>query len=293
MKESLNLDFLYTFIKVAEHRELKKVAEELYKSPSTISTQIKKLEDQTRSILLDRTTDGIKLTDKGKIVLRYAKKIVHLNDELFRRIEDAKITGTLNIGIPTDYANVFAEKYLPKLKEILPGIEFKILCTRSRRLRRQIHNNQLDLAIVADEKIKNNEVQLWSEKMYWICGKDFDVTDYETLPVAIFNDDCIVRDMTIKSLEFNKINYKEVISSSVLDNIITFVRTNQAISFIPENYINNHDFNLIPDSFMPVDMELGINLIFSENYNDANQEIIKKAFSDITIDLNAKTKEAD
>lgn len=285
MKELLNLDFLSTFIKVAEHKELKKVAEELYKSPSTISTQIKKLEEQTNLVLIDRTNNGIELTEKGKIVLSYSKKMIQLNDELFRRIDDEQISGTINIGIPTDYANLFAKKYLPKLKEFLPNMEFKILCTRSRTLRKKINNSQLDIAIVADENIKNNEYNLWKEQMYWICGKNFNIHDYETIPVAIFNDDCIVRDMTIKSLEFNKINYKEFISSSVLDNIISFVRTNQAISFIPENYINTNDFNIIPQSFIPVDMTLGMNLIFCENYDVTKKEIIKHVFSDIKMDL--------
>lgn len=285
MKELLNLDFLFTFMKVAEHKELKKVAEELYKSPSTISTQIKKLEEQTNSVLIDRTNHGIELTEKGKIVSKYAKKMIQLNDELFRKIDEVQISGTINIGIPTDYANLFAGKYLPRLKESLPNIEFKILCTRSRTLRKQINNNQLDVAIVSDENIKNNEYNLWKERMYWICGKNFNIHDYKKIPVAIFNDDCIVRDMALKSLEFNRINYKEIISSSVLDNIISFVRTNQAISFIPESYINTNDFNIMPQSFIPVDMELGTNLIFSESYDETKKDIIKNVFSDIKIDL--------
>lgn len=281
MKELLNLDFLNTFIKVAEYKELKKVAEELYKSPSTVSTQIKRLEEQTNSILINRTNDGIKLTEKGKIVLKYAKEMIQLNDELLRKVSFEQLKDTINIGIPTDYVNLFNIHYLSKLKEVLPNVKPKVFCDRSRTLRKKINTDQLDIAIVVNENNNNQEFNLWKEQMYWVCGKNFNFKDYKIIPIAIFSDNCILRDITIKTLKSNKIKYKEVFSSPVLDNIVSFVKTDQAISLLSENYIKNNDFTILPESIIPSDMELSMNLVFSESYDMAKKELIKDLFLEI------------
>jgi DNA-binding transcriptional LysR family regulator len=285
MNTLLNLDFLATFVKVAEHKELKKVAEELYKSPSTISTQIKKLEEQTNRALIIRKLNGIELTEEGLIVLNYAKKMIELNNTLFLSLGKQELSGTIHIGIPTDYAEIFAKEYLPCLKSIFPNVDFNILCSRSRTLRKKIKNDQLDIAIVVDEMISNDEDLLWSEKMYWVHGKEFDIGNYDLLPVAIFNDDCIVRDLTIKSLEINKMPYKEVISSSTLGNIVSFVKSNQAVSLITGHYINTDELSILPTSFIPLDITLNINLIFSEQFDKEKKKRIRKIFKSIQIDI--------
>lgn len=285
MKDLLNLEFLYTFIKVAEHKELKKAAESLYKSPSTVSMQIKKLESQIGYPLLERTSRGTELTDKGKIFLSLAKKMINLNNEIFTTLDDQQIQGVMKIGLPTDYAGLFLENYFPKLKLKLPKIEFEVLCSRSRDLRKKIANEQLDLAIVADEKIQNDETNLWIENMFWVCGKDFYIEDYEVMPIAVFNDDCIVRDLTIKSLKNQKIKFKEVMTSHVLNNISAFVKGNQAISLLPEFYLNNKNFKVLPSSFIPVNETLGMNLIFTDRFNNNKKDLIKKLFTEIKIDI--------
>lgn len=284
MKDLLNIEFLHAFVKIAQNKEVKKTAEELFKSPSTISMQIKKLEKQLNCDLFKRTTNGLELTESGQKILPYAKNMLELNNKIYLVLDEDQLQGILKIGLPTDYTSMFLENYMPKLKKKLPKVKFEIFCSRSRILRKRIANNSLDFAFVAGERNNNDELTLWTENLQWVCGKNFILEHYKTLPIAVFNDDCLVRDLTIQSIKNSKLKFKEVISSPVLDNIAICIKNNYAISLLPEFYLNNNDFNLIPNDVIPTNETLSINLIYSDTMDVFRKKQINQILKEIKID---------
>lgn len=284
MKDLLNIEFLHAFAKIAQNKEVKKTAEELFKSPSTISMQIKKLEKQLNCDLFKRTTNGLELTESGLKILPYAKNMLELNNKIYLVLDEDQLQGILKIGLPTDYTSMFLESYMPKLKKKLPKVKFEIFCSRSRILRKRIANNSLDFAFVAGERNNNDEMTLWTENLQWVCGKNFILEHYKTLPIAVFSDDCLVRDLTIQSIKNSKLKFKEVISSPVLDNIAICIKNNYAISLLPEFYLNNNDFNLIPNDVIPTNETLSINLIYSDTMDIFRKKQINQILKEIKID---------
>ena len=89
-----------TFIQVADRGSLSKAAEDLYVTPASIMKQMNALEDRLNLKLLKRTNQGVELTDAGKYIYEYAKKMIAESEDAVlkaRAIEQWAIK-TIRIG---------------------------------------------------------------------------------------------------------------------------------------------------------------------------------------------------
>ncbi len=82
MAEIINYKHLYYFWMVANEGSIAKASEKLHLTPQTISGQLSLLEDRLGNTLFDKAGRGLKLTDTGRLVLKYANEIFELGQEL-------------------------------------------------------------------------------------------------------------------------------------------------------------------------------------------------------------------
>lgn len=101
------------FIKIAETESLSRGAEQCHMSVPAASNRIRNLEDNLGVKLLQRTSQGVKLTNEGRVYLRHARKIVTQLEVLSGDLQEfAKgVTGQLRL-----FANTTA------ITELLPGV---------------------------------------------------------------------------------------------------------------------------------------------------------------------------
>src|SRR5829696_3336211 len=83
----------------------------LGRTPSAISLQMKRLQRDVNAPVFRKHGRGVTLTEAGEIVLRYAKRILALNDELLDTVRGAALRGSVRLGFSQDFAD-----------EILPGV---------------------------------------------------------------------------------------------------------------------------------------------------------------------------
>ena len=86
----MELRNLITFTHVAELGSFTKAAEQLGYSQSTVSFQIKQLEDELGCLLFERINHTITLTEKGRELVSYAHQILALTDDLKEILENEK-----------------------------------------------------------------------------------------------------------------------------------------------------------------------------------------------------------
>ena len=110
---------LISFMYVAELNSFTKAANTLGYSQSTISFQIRQLEEELECLLFERINHSISLTEKGKELLKYAQQITNLTNEFKENFSNTKISGYIHIVTPDcicesmvlkSYAN-FYKKY--------------------------------------------------------------------------------------------------------------------------------------------------------------------------------------
>ena len=81
MRADIDTDLWRAFVAVADQGGFSRAARLLNRTQSAVSMQIRRLEDATRTRLLDRNGGRVRATPEGEALLGYARRILALNDE--------------------------------------------------------------------------------------------------------------------------------------------------------------------------------------------------------------------
>lgn len=121
------LQLLY-FCHAAETENFTKTANEYRVPPASISQTIKRLENEIGASLFDRSPNGVKLNERGRILYRNAKSALSMLDDAKRKIRDEDISGNIRLLVETNRYIVnhaicsFREKY----KSIIFTIDYQL-----------------------------------------------------------------------------------------------------------------------------------------------------------------------
>lgn len=107
----MELRQLKYFVEVAETLNFSDAARNLCITQSTLSQQVKQLEQEFGTQLLQRNSHTVSLTEAGEQLLPYAHKTLHCADLCFDRVHDLQqmLTGTLNIGVTFSFSPILTE----------------------------------------------------------------------------------------------------------------------------------------------------------------------------------------
>ncbi|WP_324733451.1 LysR family transcriptional regulator [Pseudomonas paeninsulae] len=263
MEPLLDLELLRTFAAVVKAGELKKAAGTLFRSQAAVSMQLKRLEEQLGKRLLERNNQGITLTRDGETLLGYTEQLLRLSNATLTALDQRQLTGKIRFGISTDYAQDFLIHFMPILLRELPHLDARITCDRSRNLRKLVARGDLDVAIVAGEADSEGEELLWSERLIWAAAISFRLDEHDKLPVALYEDDCIVRELCLADLKRSGITYQKVFSSPVMENIAAAVQAGMAVSLLPESLLKPGQTRPLPRQLLNSDVIMKMNLIRS------------------------------
>ena len=96
---NLDIDCLRSFLVVADTMSFSRAAESVGRSQSTVSQQIAKLETQIGKGLLTRRTGRVlELTSEGGKLVKYARRMLQLNDEAYASMSDDALSGFVRLS---------------------------------------------------------------------------------------------------------------------------------------------------------------------------------------------------
>lgn len=239
MLPTLDLELIRSFLTVVSQGELKSAAQKLHKTPSAISMQLKKLESLVGHRLLERSNQGIALTEAGRTLKRHGEQLIQANNELLAELRRDELRGVFTFGAPADYAHTFLHKLLPILRIEYPKIEPRIMLEPSRELRRKVKTGELDVAIVAREPDSDEGVLLWREELAWyrpqplLQSADTEQSRGKTLAVGVLSTDCVLRDAAFSSLTASGQKYQTVLEASSVEALKDAVDSGFCAALLP------------------------------------------------------------
>ncbi|MGV7216318.1 LysR substrate-binding domain-containing protein [Bradyrhizobium sp. UFLA05-112] len=146
---------LEAFVKVVDLGSMSRAAKLLNIAQPALSQQIASLEVDFKRKLLDRSARGVRPTDAGQILYRYAKSIQRQIDEARRTILENRsgLTGNVTIGLaPLSSAALLAIPLLMQLRERYPGIVLHIYDSSGVMLSEMVLKGSMDIALLYGER---------------------------------------------------------------------------------------------------------------------------------------------
>ncbi|WP_321939947.1 LysR substrate-binding domain-containing protein [Burkholderia cepacia] len=125
-----------------------KAADRVARSSSAVSAQIRKLEEQAGTPLFVKSGRGLALTDAGDAMLRYARRMIELNDEAAAAVRGVNLDGWVRVGLQEDFGEAILPDVLGRFARAHPKVRIEARVARNADLLDRLDANQLDLALV-------------------------------------------------------------------------------------------------------------------------------------------------
>jgi len=286
MAVPLDSDLMRTFLEVAETGSVTRAADVVGRTQSAVSMQVRRLEDILGQRLFERQARGVALTQDGKRLLPYARRVVQCLDEAAMALRHRPLNGPVRIGIPEEYCETILPAALARFGERHPDVDVFVRCDHSDAQIASLAANDLDLAIIF-EKSRSSEGQLLAiDPTVWVTSLAHSQHLRRPLPIALYVNPDWCNDYATQSLEKAGIDYRIAFVCDPSAGLRVAVQEGLAVTFLTRSTIPSDCRELTAeDGFPPIDSALVVlrrNLAGTTPAVDALVRLLHDAFKPLT-----------
>src|SRR2546421_6851321 len=251
----LDLDLLKSFVSVVDAGGFTRAGERVHRTQSTVSQQIKRLEEDVGQPLLNRSGKDVTPTEAGERLLSYARRLLSLAEEARDVLARPGNEGAIRLGVPEDFAAYRLAKLLAAFARSHPGLRLDVRADQSANLKRDLERGEIDLALFKRAAGEKGGIAVWPERVHWVTSKAHPRdTRAGSVPLIGFPSGCLYRAGAIHALESAGRSWHMAYTSSSLSGIQAAVAARMGLSILSEIAIlADHRVLTAKEGFAPID----------------------------------------
>lgn len=231
----LDLDSLRAFLAIVETSSFSRAADTVGRTQAAISLQLARLERSLgKTLILRRQGRVLGLTEDGRQLLPYARRLVDLNDVTVRAVAQPGATGRVRLGVPADFMDASFPELLRSFQHAHGGVELEVCSDVSDRLRERLRQGLLDLAFFKRFPGQGEGAVISRQLLIWVGGSCAvpPIAD-GLLPLILFPDGCLFRAQALSALEAAGRGWRVAYTGPSLECVRAAVRSGLGISALP------------------------------------------------------------
>lgn len=204
---NLDMDALRSFVAGMEAGSFARAAEQLGRSTSAVSAQLKKLEEQTGTALVRRSGRGLALTEGGEVLFSYARRLLDLNDEAIGALRGVELEGWIRLGLQEDFGETVLPQVLGRFARAHPKVKIEGRIARNSELKDKVASGGLDLVLAWDDGTSGAAERVATLPLRWLGSADNrqdnerHLDSGEPLPLVVLEAPCILRSLACALLD--------------------------------------------------------------------------------------------
>ena len=184
----MEIRHLKYFVKIAETLSFSEAAKALFITQSTLSQQIRQLEQEMDAQLFERNNHNVRLTEAGEELLPYARQTLKASQACLDRIQDLQhlLTGTLNIGVTFSFSPILTEALFAFIK-LYPKVKLNISYKPMDELMKMLEHDEVDFALTFRPAELNKDIEshfLFDNHLAVIVREDHPLARKESVSIA-------------------------------------------------------------------------------------------------------------
>lgn len=243
--DSMDLRLIRTFFKVAELESFTAAANKLGYAQSTVTAQIKLLENDLNTILFERIGKGIFLTKDGRTFLPYAKQLIGMEREIYNIFgSSTKNNGSLIIGAAQSLCNELVPCILEEYKSKYPDVTIKIKFEDSCSFLQMLKQNEIDLAFSIGQQVHSDEFLSFAqreEQMCFLAAPDYSLAKENKItleqikqyPLLLTEKGCTYHTQLMQLAEEHSVSLNIMLESGNMQLLKQFAIKGLGITFLP------------------------------------------------------------
>lgn len=250
----LDSEVLRTFVTIAESGSFTRAAQQLFRTPSALSMQIKRLEETLGQTLFVREARYVRLTTEGEVLLGYGRRLLKLNAEAVTQFLAPTIEGRVGLGITDDVVGRILPNVLAQFARSHPAVQVDVVVGRSQDLLARLDEGELDLALVMGgepgQAARGDVVH--SEPLVWAGREDGVAVERTPLPVTLAQQGCAWRRIALNALDHAGVNYRIAYSCDHCAGQEAAMLADLAVTAFPQSLIRPPLKRLNSDALPPL-----------------------------------------
>lgn len=250
------------FVSLAQTGTFSEAAEQVHISQPALSQQIKKLEEELETDLLERMGKQVKLTEQGKIFLPEAMNVLDTVRSASESInqQNNSLDGSLRLGIIPTIAPYFLPNIMEKLNVDPTTLDIHIEEQQTDVLINRLKTGSVDHLLLSPPIPEDGitTMSVGEEPFYLAVHNDdplsaqasVSVKQINNEPMLLLEEGHCLRDQSLQFCRREEINPQIVFQGSSLLSILNLVASDFGYTFVPEMVVNHQSWNQI--SFVPV-----------------------------------------
>jgi LysR family hydrogen peroxide-inducible transcriptional activator len=241
---NLTLRQLRYFEALARHGHFGHAASSCSISQPALSVQIKELEETLGVCLFERSARRVRLTSFGEEFALRAREILRSVDELgeLARAAQVGLAGRLRVGVIPTVAPYLLPSIVRELSIRYPELDLSIRETQTQRLIRELHDGQLDTAIVAlpVSEATFAETALFQEEFVLVRPQEDDKKPVPSrdmlreMRLLLLEEGHCFRDQALSFCNLRPSSPRELLDGSSLSTLVQMVGSGIGVTLIPE-----------------------------------------------------------
>ena len=272
----MDLQQLHTFKTVVDEGGFSAAGQKLLRSQPAVSLALKKLEEDLGDKLIDRSSKHLVLTDVGRAVYEYARRIEGLEAELRNTIAGLhdKRSGRLTIGANESTA-LYLLRYIEEYRKRYPGVNVEIRRSLSSRVPEALLSGSLDLGAISydpgdpnlrSEVIYNDRLAFVVSPRHRLAGsKRASITDLGMESFIAHNVVSPYRKNVVDAFRKHDVPLRMTIEMPTVETIRKLVQANLGVAFLPKMCVEDEirAGMLVEVAVEEVKLERKVRLVYS------------------------------
>ncbi len=233
------------FLAVVEERTFTRAAERVCRTQPAVSQSIKKLEDEVGAPLFARDVHEVSLTEAGRVLADYARRMVNLRNEAMHQVSQLKAlkAGTLGIAAHESAAVYLLPAPLRTYLRKFPDIRVGIYRSRLNEIPRQVMDREVDVGFVKDEPAFHELqwVEVHADEMICIASPRHPLAARDSVTVRDLSSEQFVlhhlcgttSDMVFRLFDQHGVRCRIVAELWSFENIKSFVQEEVGMAIVP------------------------------------------------------------
>jgi LysR family hydrogen peroxide-inducible transcriptional activator len=241
----MNLRDLRYFIALADLRHFGRAAAACFVSQPTLSTQLKKLEEELGVVLFERAPRNILLTPAGEMILKHAREAlaqVKQMQEIAKHAKDPE-SASIRLGIFPTLGPYLLPHVIPNIRKRFPNLELLLVEEKTEILMQQLRSGQIDAAILAEPIIDDqfDHLALFTEPFVLALPENHPLCKQRTLGLnelqqqhlLLLEDGHCLREQALDVCALSGASEKEGFRATSLETLRQMVAAGVGITLLP------------------------------------------------------------
>ena len=254
--QGFDLEQLRTLVAVADAGSLTAAAPRVYLSQSSVSEQIRKLEERAGQSLLTRSKAGVAPTEAGLRLLGHARRILALSDEAFRDLRGETLQGELRLAVTDYFRPGDLTRLLGRLGERYPQVRLHVTILKSDALRTAYAHGDFDVGLAmniagANAAAAGGGAVLRRESLAWLGATGLRVVRGEPVRLLALPDTCSLHQFTVSLLRRRRVPYVLAHVASGVAGLQSALAAGLGVACLNESAIGEGIARLAPPHGLP------------------------------------------